>query len=293
MSGAAAAGGWPGRLDAFRRSRISVRISSLSALLLGALVVSLAFMAFDLLSTQRRVDRASSLFHRLEIAAAAQHHFDEMRYWMTDLSVSLLTLSERRAREARAELDADLGRIAAFAPEVAASIRDEAGAYFDLALQAADAYTEDKRVIGNSHLAAARTHSDAVGEILSALILQLERETNEARERAGSAARAAVVRAAVAVVLIVLGGAVLTLLVLRSILGPLGRIDRAMAGLGAGALDVDLPPEGPDELGRMARRPSGGGWRRRPSASGRRSGRPSRPSLTGSRSMTRTTGWCW
>ncbi len=210
-------------------------------------------MAFDILATQRRVDRASSLFHRLEVAAAAQHHFDEVRYWMTDLSVSLLTLSERRARAARAELDGDLDRIGAFAPEAAASIRDQAAAYFDRALQAADAYTDDARVIGNSHLAAARTHSDAVGAALSALIGQLERETEEARELAGSAARAAVLRAAIAVVLIVLSGALLTLLVLRSILQPLGRIDRAMAGLGAGRLEVDLPPEGDDELGRMAR----------------------------------------
>jgi signal transduction histidine kinase/DNA-binding response OmpR family regulator len=248
-----AAGAWRRRLDIFRRSRIAVRIGALSTLLLGALVVSLVFMAFDLLATQRRVERASSLFHQLEIAAAAQHHFDEMRYWMTDLSVSLLTLSERRAREARAELEADLARIAGFAPEVAASIRNETQAYFDLALQAADAYTEERRVIGNSHLAAARTHSDAVGEALSALILQLEHETNEARERAGSAARAAVARSGVAALFIVLGGAVLTLLVLRSILQPLGRIDRAMAGLSAGLAAVDLPPEGDDELGRMAR----------------------------------------
>ena len=248
-----AAGGWRGWLRVLRGSRIPLRVISLSTLLLGALVVSLAFMTFDLLATQRRVDRASSLFHRLEIAAAAQHHFDEMRYWMTDLSVSLLTLSERRAREAQAELEADLRRIAAFAPGVAASIRGEAQAYFDLALQAADAYTEERRVIGNSYLAAARTHSDAVGEALSTLIGQLERETDEARVLAGSAASASVVRAGVAVVLIVLCGAVLTFLVLRSILQPLGRIDRAMAGLGAGALDVDLPPEGEDELGRMAR----------------------------------------
>ena len=133
------------------------------------------YMIFDTRGQLIVLDKTSNLFHRLEIAAAAQHHFDEMRYWMTDLSVSLLTLSERRAREARTQLEADLGRIAAFAPGVAASIRDEAAAYFDLALQAADAYTEERRVIGNSHLAAARTHSDKVGAALSTLIGQLER----------------------------------------------------------------------------------------------------------------------
>src|SRR5690606_5461752 len=96
--------------------------------------------------------------------AVAQHHFDEVRYWMADLSVSLLTLSERRARDALAMLDGELDRISAFAPEAAASIEQGATAYFERALGAADAYTTENRVIGNMHLAAARLHSDAVGQ---------------------------------------------------------------------------------------------------------------------------------
>ena len=252
MNREAAVGGWRGRLQGLRRSSVALRIASLSALLLGALVVSIAIMAWDLLETQRRMDRASELFHRLQVAADAQHHFDEVRYWMADLSVSLLTLSERRAREALELLQADLDRIEGFAPEASASIGQEATAYFERALGAADAYTTENRVIGNSHLAAARLHSDAVAETLSALIDQLERESEAARAQAGAAARSSVIRAGIAAAVIVLGGSVLTVLVLRSILQPLGRIDRAMAGLSAGAPDVDLPPDGEDELGRMA-----------------------------------------
>ena len=253
MTEAPAGGGMWSRLQVLRRSRIPLRVVSLSSLLLAALVISLAVMAFDLISTQRRVERATALFHRLQLAAAAQHHFDEVRYWMTDLSVSLLTLSEKRAREAQAQLGADLDRIAEFAPAAAERIRTESGAYFDRALQAADAYTDENRVIGNSHLAATRFHSDAVGEALSTLIAQLEHEATAARDAAAAAARSSVLRAGIAAVVITIGGIVLTVLVLRSILRPLGNVDRAMAGLGAGRLDVDLPAEGEDELGRMAR----------------------------------------
>ncbi len=253
MTDAPAVGGMRGRFRVMRQSRIPLRVVSLSTLLLGALIISLAFMAFDLLATQRRVERATGLFHRLELAAAAQHHFDEVRYWMTDLSVSLLTLSEKRSREALAELGADLDRIGGFAPVAADEIRAESVAYFDRALDAADAYTDENRVIGNSHLAAARVHSDAVEKSLTALIAQLEREATEARDMAATTARASVLRAGIAAAVITLSGILLTLLVLRSILRPLRSIDRAMAALGAGRLDVDLPPEGEDELGRMAR----------------------------------------
>ncbi len=231
---------------------ISFRMISLSAALLSALVVSVVVMTVDLLDTQRRVEQASERFHMLDVATTAHRHFGEMRYWLTDLSVSLLTLSERKASQARGDLEADIANMMAFAPDAAASIREGAAAYYDQALQAADAYTDDQRVIGNSHLAAARVHSDAVDATLAKLTETLASDANTARERAESAAHAAVTRAIIAVVLIVLVGGVMTLLVLRSIVRPLGQIDEAMTGLTSGDLNVDLPEEGPNEFGRMA-----------------------------------------
>ncbi|WP_170473295.1 hypothetical protein [Ruegeria arenilitoris] len=79
------------------KNTIPVRIGSLSALLLAALVVSTIVMVYDLALNQARIQDANIEFHRLEVAGQADRHFGEMRYWLTDLSVSLLTLSERRA----------------------------------------------------------------------------------------------------------------------------------------------------------------------------------------------------
>lgn len=242
--------GWLGWL---RGNTIALRIILLSGALLAALVVSVMVMIADLRANQQRVEEASDRFRMLQAAGEAHTTFGEMRYWLTDLSVSLLTLSERRAVEARAKLDEDLTRVATFAPDAARRIREDASAYFARAMQAADAYTDDNRVIGNSHLAAARTNSDAVDTALGALTSRLEAEATRVRTNAQDAAHAAVIRAAIAVAMVVLAGSLLTGLVLRSLLKPLAQIDRGMSDLSSGVRNLNLPAEGDDELGRMAR----------------------------------------
>jgi signal transduction histidine kinase/DNA-binding response OmpR family regulator len=242
-------GGWLGRLGSHA---IPLRIGALSAVLLGALVVSTAIMAVELTRNQRRIADATERFHRLQVAAAADRDFGQLRYWMTDLAVSLLTLSEQRAAEAEAALARDLDALEDFAPEAARQIRAGAEAYRAAAMQAVDAYTDDNRILGNTYLAQARQGSGAVDLALSDLVAGLAAEADQANRLAAEQARASRERAVLACALIVALGAALTVLVLRSILRPLGRIDRAMTALNDGAETVDLPPGGQGELGRMA-----------------------------------------
>jgi signal transduction histidine kinase/CheY-like chemotaxis protein len=175
-----------------------------------------------------------------------------MRYWLTDLSVSLLTLSERRAQAARDQLDAKLGEVERFAPDAAAQIRQGVNTYADAALKAADAYTDNRRIIGNTLSAQARQGSDAVDGALKSLIDDLAAEAAVSERIATNAARLSLIRAVIACIFILVSGSCLTWWVLRSILTPLGHINRAISDLNAGVEDVALPIEGPDELGRMA-----------------------------------------
>ncbi|ALG90325.1 MULTISPECIES: hybrid sensor histidine kinase/response regulator [Actibacterium] len=242
----------PSRLRWLAENKIPLRIGSLSAVLLGALVISTVFMAFDLMNNLRRIQDANTRFHRLQIAASADRHFGEMRYWMTDLSVSLLTLSERRANAARTELEADLTRLEEFAPDAAGKIRAGTAAYYARALDAADAYTDGNRIIGNTLLAEARLGSDAVDQTLGQLVAQLADEADQANRSATLASQRSVMRALIACVVILIAGAALTWLVLRSILTPLDKVNRAIAALNEGETDVALPPEGKDEFGRIS-----------------------------------------
>ncbi|CAN7322840.1 response regulator [Phyllobacterium sp. LjRoot231] len=240
------------RIGRLLERKIPLRLACLSAGLLGALLLSVAFMAHDLLDNQRRVEAANARFHMFGEAVKAHRHFGEVRYWLTDLSVSLLTLSERRAETARTALEADLARIREFAPDAADMIQKGAKAYYDQAMEAVDAYTDDNRVVGNTRLAAARSYSDEIDGVLTALETRLETEADAARDMAVKTMRNTFHRAIIAVSAITIVGAIMTWLVLRSILVPLGRVDRAMAQLTRGREDVELPPEGRDEFGRLA-----------------------------------------
>ena len=197
--------------------------------------------------------RAAGLLRGIEHADSAQIAFGEMRYWMTDLAVSQLTLSERNAAAARARMEEHLGKLAPWNPERIAAVRSEVVRYDEFADKAVEEYTNDRRVIGNSLLAQARQHSLAVDQLLGSIVSDLTGEALVARREAVAAATAATWLSRIVVAGAVLVGACLTLLVLRSIVMPLRRLVAAMAGLNAGNVDVAIPAAGPDEIGAVAR----------------------------------------
>lgn len=245
MTGAAAG---PGR----RISRIGFRIGGLSAVLLGVLVLSTVIMAVEFSANQGRIAEATERFRRLQVAAAAQREFGAVRYWLADLAVSQLTLSERNAGAARDRLTGRLAELRGFAPEAAATIEGALDGIWNSAIAAVDSYADGNRVVGNTLLSQARVQSDGASGALAALVETLSRQSEEANRTAATAAQAARLRAIVICALIVVAGALLTALVLRSILRPLTRIDRAMVDLQEGRAPGDLPPEGADEFGRLA-----------------------------------------
>jgi signal transduction histidine kinase/CheY-like chemotaxis protein len=232
---------------------IPIRLAAISVLLLTGLIVTNAIVIRELNENSRRITVATDLFAELEAASAASTAFGKVRYWLTDLSVSLLTISERNAQAARQELQRHLDTLASYNPTLAADLGRETDAYMAKAREAADAYTEDNRVIGNTLLAKARDHSTAVEQRLAELTRDLHQQAWSAREVATSGAASASRISTIIVITVALLGIGLTLLVFRSIVVPLRRLNRAMTALIAGRYDVDIPPAGTDEIGTMAR----------------------------------------
>ncbi|MGC1488923.1 MAG: ATP-binding protein, partial [Albidovulum sp.] len=233
-------------------NKIPFRIGTLSIVLLGAVVLSTFFATYDLTQNQRRVEDANAEFHRLQIAADAERHFSTMRYWLTDLSLSLLILSEQRANDARTNLEVALEDLARFAPDTVDDVRARTTEYYAKALEAADAYTDDNRVVGNTLLAQARIESDAVSETLQALARELGVQADTTNQIATQDAQSAVRRAFLAGAVIVVAGTLLAWRALAGILVPLGAVNRAIAALNRGDTDIELPPVGLDEFGRMS-----------------------------------------
>jgi signal transduction histidine kinase/CheY-like chemotaxis protein len=236
-----------------RRTSIPLRVAAIAVLLLAGMIATNLIVIRELDNNARRITRATDLFDQLEAANGASTAFGNVRYWLTDLAVSLLTISERNAEKARTDLQQYLDHLAPTHPALAADIARETDAYIASARQAVEAYTNDSRVIGNTLLAQGRVHSQVVEQRLAELTQSLHRDAWSARDLAIGSAASATRIAIIVLVSVVLLGTLLTLLVLHSIVMPLRRLNKAMGGMIEGRYDVALPPVGSDEIGVMAR----------------------------------------
>jgi signal transduction histidine kinase len=232
---------------------IRTRLILLTSAALLVLIATNFYLTRALRENSAGMVEAAALLKGIEQADSARIAFGEVRYWMTDLAVSQLTLSERNAEAARGRMEEHLGRLEPWNPQRIAAVRSELTQYDEVAGKAVDEYTNDRRVIGNSLLAQARRHSMAVDQQLGAIVGDLTGEAIAARERVVAEAAAATRLSHIVVGIAVLVGALLTLLVLRSIVVPLRRLIAAMDGLNAGNVDVPIPAAGSDEIGAVAR----------------------------------------
>jgi len=196
---------------------------------------------------------AAELLKSIEEANSAQIAFGEMRYWMTDLAVTQLTMAERSAAAARGRVEQHLDTLAPWNRARIDVVRGELAQYEETANKAVDEYTNDRRVIGNSLLAQARQHSLVVDQLLASIVQELTGAAIAARQRVVAEAATATQVSQIVVTAAVVIGALLTFLVLRSIVLPLRRLVVAMDGLNAGNVAVAIPEAGPDEIGAMAR----------------------------------------
>ena len=232
---------------------IRTRLILLTSAGLLVLVATNFYLTRALSENSAGMIKAAGLLGGIEQADKAWIRFGEVRYWMTDLAVSQLTLSERNAAAARARMEEHLGKLEPWNPQRIAAVHGELARYNEFAQKAVDEYTNDRRVIGNSLLAQARQHSVAVDQLLAAIVGDLTGEAIAARERAVAEAAAATRLSRIVVSVAVLIGVLLTALLLRSIVVPLRRLVVAMDGLNAGDVDVPIPQAGTDEIGAVAR----------------------------------------
>jgi len=235
------------------RLSIPVRLVLLSAALLGILVATNIYLNRELGDSADALAAEARYVETLRTASAAEKAFGDLKYWLTDLAVSLLNLSEDKARDAKRRLDEQLVTLEPYDAAAVAAIRQEVDALMARAFEAVDAYTDDRRVIGNSLMAVARVHITAVDEQLAQMVAKL-------RDQAAQASVTAQLRSAQAVrvswgIVIAAGcfALALTILILRSIVVPLGRISASMAALTSGRTDVAIAQGGHDELAAMAR----------------------------------------
>jgi signal transduction histidine kinase/HAMP domain-containing protein len=234
------------------RLSIAARLQLLSVSLILVIAGSNLYLTRALQQAADKALYADRTVNQIETVQSVRAAFDSLRYWRADLAVSLLMLSERNAVAACQRLERQLAELAAFDPAAAASLDTETTAFDHDAAQAVDAYTADRRVIGNMLFAQARVHSFHATEQLDRLEVVLASQERAARD--------AVVQNEITarqVSLIVIGtsvllGIALTVLILRSILRPLSALVTAVRRISAGDVETEPPAPGRGELGEMA-----------------------------------------
>ncbi|QJP15081.1 response regulator [Starkeya sp. ORNL1] len=240
-----------GRLDFLGRFSISARLVFLFVVLLVAMVGSSLYLMRTLGQASQTTEDAQKVSDQLDIIAGVRAAFHDLRYWQTDLAVSLLNLAENNATDARARLDRELDRLKASMPTEAEALRQSYQRFDAVAKQAVDAYTDDQRVIGNTLFAQARQDGMDVDRILTDIEGDLRAKAQAARQGVldefSSGARFSMLMTIGAVLL----GGFLTYIILSSILTPLHRLSAAIRGITRGDADVELPPPSRDELGKM------------------------------------------
>ena len=227
-------------------------------LILLSVVLMLGIFGTNLYLT-RALDRASAAANQSDRLVAligtvdtVRTRFGELRYWLTDLSVSMLTQSERNVTAARIALAAGIWTLRQNEPVAAAEIAGDAAQFDTAAMQAVEAYTGDQRVVGNSLTSQARAHGQRVDVVLDRLSDDLSNQAHAAGELVRDSAAAAQSVSTAVVLAAVLAGAGLTALVLRSILLPLRRLVTAVEGVSRGDDTVILPPPCPPASSRWA-----------------------------------------
>jgi len=236
-------------------SRLSIpaRLVLLCSLLILILVGVSSFLSRELNQSSEALAAEAHYSEILRSASAAETAFGDLKYWLTDLAVSLLNLSEENANEAKRSLQAQLAVLELYDKPAVDTIRREVDALASRALEAVDAYTADRRVIGNSLMAQARVHVAAVDETLTKLVDRLRDEAAKASEAAQLDSKRAVRTSGFVVLIASLFAVALTVFVLRSIMLPLRQIGGAITALTAGRTDIDVPDLGRHEMGAIAR----------------------------------------
>jgi len=232
---------------------IRLRLILLSVLLLAILAGSSALLIRELVRDSQSLAEEARLVSVVRSANSASKHFGDLKYWAIDSAVTQLARSQQAAEVAKAGLDSDLKAISAVDPAVVAAISGEVYTMTDLARQAALAYSSDDSAAGNALLAGAKSYIMAIDDRLDKIVERVEQQALARRDASTRQAEFAVnlaIAGGLGTLVLALG---FTALTVRSITVPLKQLDRGIASITRGELNVAMPPSGVPEVAAMTR----------------------------------------
>jgi methyl-accepting chemotaxis protein len=232
---------------------IRARLILTNVLLLVVWGSSLLYLRVNIARSGDAIAAQRVALERLQTINDAAQAFGALRYWLTDLAVSQLNESENLARQMREELERHLEALPASDSARTAEIRAHVANIWTNSQDAAKAYLDDNRVLGNSLLAQSRQSSMAV----SALIQALGSEQQATAKRAGETVLdggEASTRLSLILLSIAIGASFcLTWATVRAITRRIAQIMSALQAMAKGDLTAELDTTGKDEIAEMGR----------------------------------------
>jgi len=186
-------------------------------------------------------------------ADAAVQTFGDLKYWLTDQAVSQLVLSEQKAEAAHNRLLTQLDGLEEDAPSQMVGLPEQLAQLNKVSMDAVEAYGRDDRLVGNAMMARGRAHILAIDSRLSALVNSLRGAARQAADAARGRTDRGIQVAMSTAAVVTLVGALLTFLILRSVIGPLRDMVGAIRAMTAGDMNVPIPSTHRDEVGEVAK----------------------------------------
>ncbi len=230
---------------------IRARLIFLSVLLLVILAISSLLLIRELARDSQSLAEEALLVSVVKNANSASKHFGDLKYWVIDSAITQLARSQQNAAAAKARLDSDLKAISAVDPALVAAIGREVDILNEVAHQAGVAFSSDDSAAGNALVAQAQSHIVNIGDEIDKIVDRVEQRAVARRDASTRRAELAVnlsILVGIVALAIALG---LTALTVRSITVPLKQLERSMAAITHGELDVPLPRTDVPEIGAM------------------------------------------
>jgi signal transduction histidine kinase len=230
---------------------IRARLIFLSILLLAILTTSLVLLSRELARDSEALAEEAGYVFIVKNANAANKHFGDLRYWLTDFAETLLSGSQQNAAAAKERLDSDLKEIAEVDPVGVAAIGREVDKLNELAQKAADAFSSDDAAAGRALLAQAKQHILSVDEEIEKIVERVEQQAVARRDASVRQAKFAVNASTAGGLFALILALSLTALIVHSIVAPLRQVEQGMTAITRGDLDAPIPLETRDEIGAM------------------------------------------
>jgi signal transduction histidine kinase len=232
---------------------IRLRLIFLSVLLLAILAGSSTFLIRELVRDSQDLTEEVKFVSIVKNANSASKHFGDLKYWAIDSAVTQLASSRQAAELAESGLDADLKAISAVDPTVVEAIEGEVYSLTDLARQAGVAYSSDDSAAGNALLSQAKSRVISIDDHLDKIVERVEQQAlarRDASTRHAEFAAKLAIAAGIGALALALG---FTALTVHSITVPLKQLDRSIASITHGELNVAMPRSGVPEIAGMTK----------------------------------------